>query len=445
MASTREDVAHLLRRAGFGGSVVEIDRYTALGYEGAVDELLDLRSPDPGADAIPAPTFHTEEIIAGRGSGDEAAGRNAAKLASDDRRALVRWWIERMAATQRPLQEKLTFLWHDHFATSMDKVDFAEAMWGQNQTMRRLGAGRFDTLVSAVARDIAMLLWLDGHNNTAAAPNENFARELLELFTLGHGGTAHGGHTHGQPYTEADIRDAARASTGWVIDRAQRVARLEPQRHDGGTKTVLGETGPLGIDDIVRLATSHPACAPHVTARLYSRLARPVGPDDAVVKKLAAPFADDLDTTALLRRIFLHPDFRADATRVALVKTPLEYIIGTIRALGVSNVDEGVGRLLRDLGQVPFYPPNVAGWPENEAWLSTQTAMVRVNAAEALARRLTVPSVREASPSERPDAARHLLGVARWSDTTARALADASGDPVRMLTIALISPDYLLA
>lgn len=434
-----------MRRAGFGASANEIDRRAAQGYEVTVDDLCDLRAPDPGTGPIPIPTFRTQELLAGRRSDDEASRQAAEKVAAEDRRAVLRWWLLRMVATQRPLQEKLTFLWHDHFATSLEKVEFAEAMYVQHQTLHTLGPGRFDALVSAIARDPAMLIWLDGNANMAKAPNENFARELFELFTLGHGGTAHGGHGGGQPYTEDDIQQAARALTGWVINPDDGSTRLDPARHDPGSKTVLGETGPFGLDDIVRLATTHPACARHVTARLYSRLARPAGPDDPVVVELAAPFAADLDTTALLRRILLHPDFRAEATRVALVKTPVEYVIGTMRALEITELDERVGRVLRGLGQVPFYPPDVAGWPANSAWLSTQTALTRVTVANTLAQQVPVPAIVDAAPTDRPSAAAHVLGIERWSDATAAALGAAAGDPGRVLTAALISPEYLLA
>jgi uncharacterized protein (DUF1800 family) len=440
----RRDAAHLLRRTGFGASAAEIDRVSALDFEDAVEEICTLGKPDAGADAVPAPTFDTAGLLAARRSGDRAVQEAAREQLRQERRALVGWWLRRMVAADRPFQEKLTFLWHDHFATSMQKVEVPELMFRHQQTLHDLGPGRFDQLVSAIARDPAMLIWLDGVASTAEAPNENFARELFELFTLGHGGTAHGGHEHGQPYTERDIQEAARALTGWVIDRNDGSTSKVPARHDAGTKTVLGSIGTFDLDDVVRLATHHEACAPHVVARLYSRLARPVGPDDPVVKELAAPFARDLDTARLLRGMFLHPDFRSDASRTALVKTPLEYVIGTVRALALGDLDERVGRLLGTLGQVPLLPPDVSGWPANEAWLSTQTALARLTMADTIAQGVAVPSIADAAPSERPDAVAHVLGVDRWSTPTSEALRAGSGDPTHVLTVALVSPEYLL-
>ena len=440
----RDDVAHLLRRAGFLSPASEVDRLAALGYDGAVDWLCDLAAPDAGADGVPVPTMHTQEILGLRRTGTDEERQQANDLMREDKAAAVRWWIERIIGTERPLREKLTFLWHDHFATSMEKVELAAVMVRQHGLLHRLGPGRFDTLVAEVARDPAMLIWLDGRVNTKDAPNENFARELFELFTLGHGGTAHGGHGAGQPYTERDIKEAARALAGWVIDPSDGSVSLDPRRVDTGTKTVLGETGALGLDDVVRLATRHPACAPHVVARLYSRLARPVTPDDPVVIELAEAYASDLDTTALLRRIFRHPDFLAADTRVALVKTPVEYVLGTVRALEVADVDERIGRLLQGLGQVPFFPPDVSGWPSNQEWLSTQSALVRLRLAVALGESAELPAVADAAPGDRADAVAYTLGVSTWSAPTAEALRSAASDPRRVLTVALASPEYLM-
>ncbi len=230
-SDTRADVTHLVRRAAFGAPAAEIDALAALGYEGAVDAVCDLTAPDPAADAVAAPTFDTAGYLAAR-DGDEAARKEAERIASLERRALPLWWVRRMVAAERPAREKLTLLWHDHFATSLEKVKVAELLYLQRQSLYDLAPGRFDDLVHAVARDPAMLVWLDGRENRVGAPNENFARELLELFTLGHG-TGHAGHRE-QPYTEHDVADAARALTGWTIARTGQGV-LAPRRHDKGT------------------------------------------------------------------------------------------------------------------------------------------------------------------------------------------------------------------
>ncbi len=205
MAADRATIAHLLRRAGFAPTAAEIDAATTAGWTATVDALLDLSGPDP-ADAAPAPTFTPYSPLAARGL--TLQQRQAAQQARNAEFAVLqRWWLARMAATSHPLREKLTFYWHGHFATSYDKVRLPALMHQQNQLFRTLGAGGFEALTQAVAKDPAMMIWLDTSTDKASHPNENFARELMELFTLGIGN-----------YTEADVREAARAFTGWVLD-----------------------------------------------------------------------------------------------------------------------------------------------------------------------------------------------------------------------------------
>lgn len=437
---TRRAVAHIVRRVAFGAPPEEIDELATLGYEGAVDRLLESLDgdDDPGADAVRPPEFRSLDVVAGRrGTAEERVAAN--RLAAAERRALPVWWVRRMAAADRPVREKLTFLWHEHFATSLAKVTLAELMHRQWETLHRRGAGRFDDLVGAVARDPAMLVWLDGRESRAGAPNENFARELFELFTLGHAGV-HAGHGGGA-YSEDDVVEAARALTGWTIT-PQIEGELVPSRHDRGTKTVLGVTGPLGLDDVVRAATSHPACAPHVVSRLWSRLARPAGPDDPVVVELADGFAADLDVRSLLRRMLLHPDFRSPESRTALVRTPVDLVVGIARIAGFLT-DERVLPLLAGLGQVPFVPPDVSGWPRNEAWLSTGSALLRVRLAEFVAERSTLADRLGNRSSAWPDELARLLGIDGWGPT-AEVLRSAP-DPRTALTVALVAPEHLVA
>ncbi len=431
---TRSAVAHLVRRAGFGATARQIDDLARNGYEHAVDTLVDgLTATDEAADALSKPTFDTGALLAARG-GTQAEKRAARRQAREEQTQLVLWWLRRMAVADHPLREKLTLLWHDHFATSVHKVKLAELMHAQRQTLYELGAGRFDTLLSAVVRDPAMLVWLDGTDSVAGSPNENFAREFFELFTLGHGA---GGHHGGQPYSEADVQGAARAFTGWKVQRSAMTAQLRARLHDAGTKTVLGVTGPLDGDGVVAATVASPACAPHVVGRLWSRLARPAGPDDPVVRELAESFADDLDTAAVLRRIFLHPEFLAPATRQGLVKMPIELVVGAARTFGSTVTRRHVDALV-DLGQVPFDPPDVAGWPANEGWLSTSSAQARLAWATTMVRTSGLGAGEDAA------AVAHVLGIDAWGPTTTAALAGAT-DPRQLLTLALVAPEHVLA
>ena len=430
----RVAVAHLVRRVAFGAPATRVDELAALGYAGAVDSLLAVGEPDAAAEAVAPPAFDSARYLAAQ-DGDAATRAAAARQARSERRALLLWWLRRMVAADQPVREKVAFLWHDHFATSLEKVRLAELLYRQRHTLYELGLGRFDALVRAIARDPAMLIWLDGRENVRARPNENFARELFELFTLGHPGH------HGSSYDEHDVAEAARAMTGWRIDRVTGAGVLDPRRRDPGPKAVLGVDGDLGVDDVVAAATHHPACAPHVVARLWSRLARPAAPDDPVVIELAARFADDLDVGRLLRRMLLHPEFRAAASRGALVRTPVDLVVGTCRALGTTPDETTLGSLL-GLGQVPFLPPDVAGWPANEAWLSTASARVRLEWALATAARVDLEAA-GLSHGSSADVAR-ALGVARWGPTTATAL-EAVTDPRRRLALALVAPEHLVA
>jgi len=442
--TSHADVAHLARRAGFGLAADDVDALGAEGYEAAVEVVVEgLKHPDPPAESVVPPVFDTARILADLQSADEAVRDAAQKALSTQQRELVRWWLNRMVVATEPWHEKLTFLWHDHFSTSLEKVRYPELMWMQHSTLHDLGHGRFDELVHALSRDGAMLIWLDGHQNRAGAPNENFARELLELFTLGH--TPPGGHdSHAMaPYGEADVAGAARALTGWQVDRTTGQGVFRPQRHDPGVKTVLGVTGRLGLDDVVAAATGHEACAAHVVSRLWSRVGRPATPDDPVVVELAAPFRRDLDISAMLRRMFLHPAFLEPETRQALVKTPVEWVVGALRALR-HHLPERTERLLVALGQVPFAPPDVSGWPANRAWLSTASAQMRLAAAVVLTAEADLASL-DVAPSERLAAVGRLLGVDAWSPGTERALDRHRDDPRRLLTLALISPENLVA
>lgn len=462
-AGTRSDVAHLLRRAAFGASAEEIDTLAASGYEAAVDKVCDHAPADLVADALPPPTFDTAGYLEAGRSDDAEVRRDARQRSRSERLGLATWWLQRMVVGERPWREKLTLLWHDHFATSVAKVRLSELMSRQRATLYGLGAGRFDVLTRAVARDQAMLVWLDGGRNRVGTPNENFARELLELFTLGHGTSGHGMGGHGmgghgmrghgqhdheddgaQPYTEQDVAEAARACTGWRPRPIQPTSGFDPRRHDDGSKTVLGVVGRLEMDDVVDIAAAHPACAPHVVSRLVSRLGWPAAPSDPVVVELAAGFAADLDVTALLRRLFLHPAFLDPATRSALVRTPVEFVVGALRALGVPFAQRHLVTL-RDLGQVPLLPPDVSGWPSNEAWLSTSAALQRLRFAEQLAQQADLAAIADAVPGERADAVARLLGIDRWSAASAAAFAEADGDPHLMVTLALVSPEFLVA
>ncbi|HEX6476070.1 MAG TPA: DUF1800 domain-containing protein, partial [Acidimicrobiales bacterium] len=353
MNGSRGDLAHLYRRAGFGGRPDEIEAAVATGYGATVERLLDRSLPDPAA-AISPPQLTANYIPPSR---DPATAQAEARSLAGEGRALGLWWLQRMAAASSPLAEKLTLHWHGHFATSLQKVRFPQLMYDQNQIFRTMGAGNFASLTQAVAKDPAMLIWLDASTDKKSHPNENFARELMELFTLGIGN-----------YSEEDVRQAARCFTGWAFDRQTGSFAYQVRQHDDGVKTVLGRTGDLAGEDVIDLVTHSPVGARYVAAKLWSHLAYPVTPSDAVVTDITASYAADLDLTALLRTIFLHPRFTSDTAITGLVKQPIEYVVGSLRALRLPVDQPLVPALLQEMGQVPFAPPSVGGWPQNNYW-----------------------------------------------------------------------------
>jgi uncharacterized protein (DUF1800 family) len=424
-ASTRSRIAHLYRRAGFGARPEELDAAVAVGYQATVDRLLDLTAPDPGVAAMADPTF--TDIF-----GDFMTVRRHHRFEAN---RMTLWWLNRMIAATNPLPEKLTLFWHDHFATSLQKVKAPELMFRQNQLFRAMGAGRFEPLAQAVAKDAAMMVWLDSNSNRRESPNENFARELFELFTVGVGN-----------YAESDIKAAARAFTGWRVSPRTQQFAFAPRLHDGDSKVLFGATRSFGGEDVVHLLATRPACVRFITAKVWSHFGRPAAaPDDRLLAELAEVFAPELDMRALLRAIFLHPEFNSPATRTGLVKQPIEYVAGALRALGQRAEGTDLLRALRLLGQEPFVPPSVGGWPANGYWLSTASSLGRVQFAEAAARDADLTPVSSVSPKARPAAAAHLLSVEGWGPTTTNALQQVADEPRSLLTLALVAPEYVLA
>ena len=424
------DVSLLLRRTGFGTTGAEIETATRRGYEATVDALVH-PGADPGATATPPPDLSGEPARP-PAPDDKDARRAYARQLRSRSAALTLWWLDRMVRVRHPLVERLTFTWHGHWATSIQKVRSPAMMLRQNQTLRSLGRGDFRELARAMVRDPALLVWLDGQKNKKGKPNENLARELMELFTLGVG-----------HYSETDVREAARALTGWRVDRTRTTAAPLGRHHDDGSKTVLGVTGELDDRSLVDLLTARPESAAFVAARLWSRHGSAALPPDTL-RRLVAAYGPGRDVTALLRAMFLEPAFRAD--RSSLVASPVEYVAGVFRALDVAVPrDRRAGRALLGtldaLGQVPFRPPSVGGWPSGLAWLSTAATRERLTFAAAMARTADLDVV--AGSEDRPGAAAYLLGVDAWTDRTLAALRDAAADPVRLVTLALVSPEYL--
>jgi uncharacterized protein (DUF1800 family) len=406
-----DEARHLLSRATFGATPAEIRAVAAMDYGSAVDRLLARRD----GDALTRLPMWFE------------------KSREEQARALCLWWIEEMLATDQPLVERMTLFWHNHFTSSLEKVP-APALRSQNELFRRAAFGNFARLLKAVARDPAMLIYLDGAQSRALEPNENFARELLELFTLGEG-----------HYGEADVRSAARAFA-----------------QDGGKKTFLGQTGYFDGDGILAIVLGHPRTAERVCGKLWREFVS-LTPDPAEITRLAEILRiGDYEMKPVLKAMFLSPAFRDPANRGALIKSPVELLVGSVHLLGLPVPDTTpIAHMLQGLGQLPFYPPNVKGWPGGERWITSYTLVLRQQVLRRMIEATTVASMD--GTMKRPVEGRSLRNAGAAA-TLAPALAgveaselmrtllpcqpidpvDADGAPGAVVAAAMLDPVYQL-
>ena len=366
-------MAHLFRRAGFGETRDELDEYVAQGYEAAVEQLL---HPEL------APVM--DEDVLRRYQIDQ----NSLMLIESSQA----YWLYRIINTQRPLEEKMALFWHSLFATAYGKLNHAKAVVDQTNTFRRCGLGDFRTLLLELSRDPAMIFWLDNKDNHKDAPNENYGRELLELFSMGIGN-----------YTEDDVKACARAFTGWTIANAEYMSirasrdsiwphgRLDwqfqylPEDHDETAKTFLGQTGPFNGEDVIDIICDQPATAWFVASKLYGYFVSDT-PHEESIQYLADKFVESKgNVREVMRSLFTSDFFRGDEARLAKVKSPAELVAGTARLAGSYQFPEwGIVNLAMDvsfMGQEILNPPTVEGWHTGREWIDTGNLVERVNSA----------------------------------------------------------------
>lgn len=394
----REKLAHILRRFGLGASEAELDYYGKNGVAGAIDLLLNYESADSGFSLDVNELQNRQGVI--------------------NIRAAQGYWYLRFLVTLRPLEEKMTLFWHNHFATSAQKVDSSFAMLSHVDQLRAYALGNFKDLLLAISKDPAMIYWLDNHENLAGKPNENFAREVMELFTLGIGN-----------YTEKDIQEAARAFTGWTFggrfnvprrpgqsDAPRRIDkfRIDEANHDKGTKTIFGKSDDFSGEDVLALLCKNPQTSKYIAEKMWRWFAYD-NPDSKLIDKLAQKFFDSgLEIKALVRAILESPEFYSEACVRKQIKTPIEFAVSTARQLGAGQIaaqrviegrenpqmDENQGfnvmmiRALtsafavrsstKSMGMELMYPPDVSGWRTGDYWITTSTMMERIKWADLL-------------------------------------------------------------
>jgi uncharacterized protein (DUF1800 family) len=380
---------HLLNRAGFGGTPAQVQALVEMGLDDAVDYLVEFEGAK--ADAGDAAEFRSdivrsetpaerETLRRARAAGDEETilrlqrERQARERSDREQLGLMqRWWLARMISTGRPLEEKLTLFWHGHFATGYRTIENSWHMLRQNGMLRAGCAGNFADLVRGIIRDPAMLKYLDNDENRRRSPNENLARELMELFTLG----------EGNGYGERDIKEGARALTGLTFRDNDFVFNRD--EHDPTPKTILGRTGNFSGDEFVSILLEQPACARFIAAKLHKYFVNdaPTPPKDAgdAVERLAREFrAKRYEIRPVLRMLFRSRHFHAPANRLSVVKSPVQLMVQTIRSLGTPVREMGALVQAGDLmGQQLFQPLSVKGWDGGRAWINTATMFVRQN------------------------------------------------------------------
>jgi uncharacterized protein (DUF1800 family) len=346
--------AHLLRRAGFGGSAADVARLSALDAHRAVDTLVHPSAPDGTFAAYP----DTDALY------DKNFGKAKA--------AVQQWWLDRMLLTQNPLVEKMTFFWHGHFATSINKVP-PPLMARQINLFRDQGMGNFHTLLASVSVDPAMSVWLDNRFNTKAHANENYAREIMELFSLGLGN-----------YTEDDVKAAARAFTGWPYNGKTMTVDFVPRLHDDGEKTFLGHTGTFGLLDAVNIIVMQPAHQRFIARKLLEYFVYS-DPEPALIEGLAQTYAlSGADIGKCVATILRSNVFYSSRAYRAVPKSPVEYVMGMLRYAGATHVPATVPYALARMGQDLLAPPSVKGWDGGPTWINTNTLLARFNFTNAL-------------------------------------------------------------
>lgn len=350
--------AHLYRRAGFGATLTELDEAVELGPEACVEQLIAASSSSNES------THAFDDQMSEMGQG----------LIGSEPEALEPWWLYRMLFTPAVLRERMTLLWHGHFASSAATVQNTAMMLSQNETLRKHGLGRFEPLVQAISRDPAMLTYLNSTTNAKLHPNENYARELMELFCLGIGN-----------YTERDIQEVARCFTGWEIRRGQ--YRFNKHQHDFGSKTIFGRSGKFDGDDAIRIILKQDAAATHVARTLVQYFVCDHPVPDAMIAPLATELRrTDFHIESIVRRILRSRYFYSQASIGQKIRGPVELAVGLLRSLNGTVGTIELARELRPLGQRVFFPPNVKGWDGGRSWINATTLINRVNLATKLIR-----------------------------------------------------------
>jgi uncharacterized protein (DUF1800 family) len=425
------EISRLFHRFGFGPRPGEYAKALTAGVAATRANLLTVPAVDAGLSKVvepeitdlgPRPKPNTKEIVP-----------FAIAMRYQSQQMLV-WWLDRMALADNGLTEKMTWFWHGHWATSIQKINYPLPMFKQNQTLRANALGNFATMTKAMINDGALQLWLDGQDNTVKAPNENLGRELMELFTLGVG-----------RYTEDDVKNISRALTGYQVSRSNGMVTINQNRRDKNPVTLLGTTAVFTGDSLADFLVARDDSAKFIAERLWYRFISST--EDMPANFVAQSAFSNRDISAAVTAMAGDSAMRDE--KYAMVKSPVEWFIAACRALELTpsalKTPAQIINHLEKLGQVPFSPPNVGGWPAGEAWLSSATAQYRIAFATWLVKQSDLRVLKSITPAQRMLQSADWLGVAEWSPRTKAALRDAQGDPAQFALLALCSPEYIVS
>ena len=431
MDITRLETARLFHRFGFGPRPGEFASAISAGVPATREKLFANSGTDLGLMNVP------QLVLADLGQRPSPDDPKRASYSSELRRQnneLTTWWLDRMVLADYSLQEKATWFWHGHWATSIKKLNFALPMYKQHQTLQKYALGNFDEMVTAMLNDGALQFWLDGQENTAKSPNENLARELMELFTLGVG-----------RYSETDVKELSRALTGIQVARTSGEVTFKKNRFDNGSKSILGVSQNFDRTSAGKFLVSQPNSKRFITERVWFRY---------MSSQYALPTNTKIESAFEGREIrelllaLASSEAMRDA-RYELVKSPVEWFVAVCRALNITpsklTKNSALLNFLNKLAQVPFDPPNVGGWPTDDAWLSSASAQFRASFATWLVAQGDLSPIENLTPGERVQKTADLLGVVEWSARTKAALEGNVKSSKRLILLAICSPEYLVS
>lgn len=425
----RRAISRAIHRVGFGPRPGEYEELLSLGFDGAARQLL-------SGPSIYSSTLSRDLGLSDLGTPPRANSDAIVEYAQEKRSQLRRmtlWWLDQMVTLDNPITERMTWFWHGHWATSYSKVDEPIVLFEQLQKLRKHALGNFKSMAKEMVVDGGLIMWLDGQKNTATAPNENLSRELMELFILGV-----------NRYTENDVKQTAKALTGYKVRKSSGVVTRNLKQSYNGSISFLGTTGVFDALSLTSYLVDQKSCQRFIPERLWFRFISSASllPTNSKIEDAFSKREIGSAMAALLS----DPSFIAPVN--TQVKSPVDWLVSVLRASDITPTEferpDYLINLLGSLGQKPFLPPSVGGWPADEAWLSAASAQTRISAAQYLMKKADLSPISKARANSRIEVLADWLGVATWSERTKQALTGAVRDPQRLAVLGICSPEYLV-